>query len=313
VPARPTTRSSIALERPGDSVAVIPPIACADPRIANAMTVDVEEYFQVSAFADTIVAKDWDSYESRVEACIDRLLELFAAHGAHCTFFTLGWIAERHRTMIRRIVEAGHELASHGYRHQRATDQTPDQFRSDVRRAKSILEDTGGAGVIGYRAASFSFDNSNGWAHEILCEDGYRYSSSIYPVRHDHYGVPDAPRFPYQPLGDDRIVEFPLSTVRLFNRNIPCAGGGYFRLLPYSVSRWALRRLNDGEARPAVFYLHPWEIDPDQPRQAALRLKTRFRHYVNLGRMERKLGRALSDFSWDRMDRILFAGGGKES
>ena len=282
-------------------------------RVVNAMTVDVEEYFQVSAFAHAIGGENWETYESRVEACTDRLLELFAAHAARCTFFTLGWVAERHRTMIRRIVDAGHELASHGYRHERATDQTPEQFRADIRRTKAILEDLGGIDVIGYRAASFSFNSSNDWVHEILCDEGYRYSSSIYPVRHDHYGVPDAPRFPYMPLGHDRIVEFPLSTVRMFNRNVPCAGGGYFRLLPYALSRWALRRLNDGEARPAVFYLHPWEIDPDQPRQVGLRFKTRFRHYVNLGRMERKLARVLSDFAWDRMDRVLFSAVGTGS
>ena len=311
--ARRTNRSSIAIERPGYKFAESSPVAGTDRGIVNAMTVDVEEYFQVSAFARTIGRSDWDSYESRVEASVDRLLARFAAHGARCTFFTLGWVAERHKTMIRRIVDTGHELASHGYQHQRATEQTPDQFRADIRRTKAILEDLAGIEVVGYRAPSFSFDRSNAWAHEILCDEGYKYSSSIYPVRHDHYGVPDAPRFPYKPLGHDGIVEFPLSTVRLFDRNIPCSGGGYFRLLPYRVSRWALRRLNDDEARPAVLYLHPWEIDPDQPRQTDVSLKTRFRHYVNLRRMERKLVRALSDFSWERMDRVLFSCGGIET
>lgn len=302
------------IERPTGHLAELPSVAGAAPRIVNAMTVDVEEYFQVSAFAPIIRGRDWDGCESRVEESIDRLLEMFAAYGARCTFFTLGWVAERHKSMIRRMVDAGHELASHGYQHQRATDQTPDQFRSDIRHTKAILEDLGGHDVIGYRAASFSFDRSNAWTHEILCDEGYRYSSSIYPVRHDHYGVPDAPRHPYNPLDHDRIVEFPLSTIRLFDRNIPCSGGGYFRLLPYSLSRWAIRRLNEAESRPAVFYLHPWEIDPGQPRQRNLGLKTRFRHYVNLARMEAKLSRALSDFSWDRMDRVLFpTGGGADS
>jgi polysaccharide deacetylase family protein (PEP-CTERM system associated) len=281
------------------------PVVDVNQPIINAMTVDVEEYFQVSAFAGIVGRPDWDSLQSRVESSVDRLLELFAAHDAHCTFFTLGWVAERHKGMIRRIVDAGHELASHGYCHQRATDQTPEQFRDDVRRTKAILEDLAGTGVTGYRAASFSFAESNWWTHEILSDEGYEYSSSIYPVRHDHYGIPDAPRSPYRPLTGSRLVEFPLSTVRVFGRNLPCAGGGYFRLLPYGVSRWALRRVNQSDRFPAVFYFHPWEIDPGQPRTAGLGFKTRFRHYVNLTGMEQKLSRLLTDFAWDRMDRVL--------
>jgi polysaccharide deacetylase family protein (PEP-CTERM system associated) len=269
------------------------------------MSVDVEEYFQVSAFAATINERDWDTYESRVEYCIDRLLDLFAAHDAHCTFFTLGWVAERHKAMIQKIVDGGHEIASHGYSHQRATDQTPEEFRSDIRRTKTILEDVAGTSVTGYRAASFSFDESNRWTHEILEDEGYTYSSSVYPVTHDHYGMPSAPRFPFKPLSGKDFIEFPLTTVRKLGRNIPCAGGGYFRLFPYGVSRWATRHVNQMQQEPAVFYFHPWEIDPDQPRLEGAPLKTRFRHYVNLSRMEQKLSRLLSGFRWDRIDGVL--------
>lgn len=284
----------------------------ATQKIVNAMSVDVEEYFQVSAFAQSVDLKDWEAYESRVEFCIGRLLDLFAAHDARCTFFTLGWIAERHKSMIRSIVDAGHELASHGYCHQRATDQTPDQFRADIRKTKAILEDVGGCEITGYRAASFSFNKTNPWVHSILAEEGHQYSSSIYPVQHDHYGVPDAPRFAYKPMADSDFLEFPLTTTPLFGRNIPSAGGGYFRLFPYGLSRWATRRVNREERRSTVFYFHPWEIDPDQPRPSNINLKTRFRHYVNLNKMEEKLGRALSDFAWDRMDRVLFSANGSD-
>jgi len=273
--------------------------------VVNAMTVDVEEYFQVSAFAATIDRAAWDSMPSRVEESIDRLLELFATHGARCTFFTLGWIAERHPAMIRRMVEAGHELASHGYNHRRVTDETPDEFRADIRRTKAILEDTGGVPVAGFRAASFSFDARTRWAHETLAEEGYGYSSSVYPVRHDHYGVPDAPRFAYRPSGVRGVPEIPMTTVRLFDRNLPCSGGGYFRLLPYGLFRWAIRRVNARDAQPAIFYLHPWEIDARQPRQSGISAKTRFRHYVNLGRTEARLRCLLTEFAWDRMDRVM--------
>ncbi len=310
--ARPTNRSSISIGAPRVHNADHPALVDASQNIVNAMSVDVEEYFQVSAFAQTVDLKDWDSYESRVELCIDRLLDLFAAHDAYCTFFTLGWVAERHKSMIRRIVDAGHELASHGYCHQRATDQTPEQFRADIRKTKAILEDIGGCAITGYRAASFSFNETNPWVHGILAEEGHQYSSSIYPVRHDHYGLPDAPRFTYKPLPDSDFLEFPLTTTPVFGRNIPGAGGGYFRLFPYGLSRWATRRVNVEERRSTVFYFHPWEIDPDQPRPSKLNLKTRFRHYVNLNKMEEKLGRALSDFAWDRMDRVLFSANGSD-
>lgn len=273
--------------------------------IVNAMTVDVEEYFQVSAFAHRLSRDDWETLPSRIDGSVGRLLDLFETHGAKCTFFTLGWIAERHGALIRRLVDAGHELASHGYEHRRATDQTADEFRADVRRTKALLEQTGGVAVTGYRAASFSFDKRNPWAHEILAEEGYRYSSSIYPVVHDHYGVPDAPRFPYRPLAVRGVVEYPLSTVHLWGRNLPCSGGGYFRLVPYALSRWAVRRINELDRQPAIFYCHPWEIDPGQPRVDGLGAMSRFRHYVNLNRMEKKLTRLLGDFEWDRIDNVF--------
>jgi polysaccharide deacetylase family protein (PEP-CTERM system associated) len=277
----------------------------ATARAINAMTVDVEEYFQVSAFAPTIAPSAWDSMPSRVEDSVDRLLALFAAHGARCTFFTLGWIAERHPAMIRRMVAAGHELASHGYSHRRVTELAPAEFRTDVKRTKAILEDVGGVPVAGFRAASFSFDDRTRWAHEILAEEGYRYSSSVYPVRHDHYGVPDAPRFAYRPSGENGVPEFPMTTVRLLGHNLPCAGGGYFRLLPCALFRWAIRRVNARDAQPAIFYFHPWEIDAGQPRPAGISARTRFRHYVNLGRTEAKLRLLLTEFAWDRMDRVM--------
>jgi polysaccharide deacetylase family protein (PEP-CTERM system associated) len=221
------------------------------------------------------------------------------------TFFTLGWVAERHPDLIRRILAAGHELASHGFAHFRASDQTPEEFRADVRRTKRLLEDTGGSEVQGYRAASFSIGADNLWAIEVLAEEGYRYSSSIYPVRHDHYGMPDAPRFPHRPVGARGVLELPISTVRFAGRNLPIGGGGYFRLAPYAAFRWALRRVNRDDGMPAVFYFHPWEIDPDQPRPDGLSAKTRFRHYLNLGRMERRLAAMLADFAWDRIDRVF--------
>lgn len=277
-------------------------------RLRNAMTCDVEDYFQVQAFAGHIARDSWDGIASRVERNTDRVLDLFAAHGVHATFFTLGWVAERHKGLIRRIVQAGHELASHGMEHRPVYSQSPEEFRADVRRTKALLEDTGGAAVTGYRAASFSITDKTFWAFDVLAEEGYRYSSSIYPVRHDLYGIPDAPRFAFQPTAGP-LLEVPMSTVALFGRNLPCSGGGYFRLLPYAVSRWAFRHVNERDRRPSIFYFHPWEIDPDQPRQHAAPLKSRFRHYLNLHRMEDRLGMLLRDFAWDRMDRIYLDGG----
>jgi len=272
--------------------------------IVNALTVDVEHYFQVSAMAPYIARSAWDTIECRVENNVERLLARFAANEAHATFFTLGWIAERYPAMIRRIVAAGHELASHGYGHQRATDLSRAEFEDDITRAKSILEDVGGVAVRGYRAPSFSIDKRNLWAFDSLRDAGYAYSSSVYPVHHDHYGMPDAPRFPYHPRGGS-VLEIPVSTLRVGGRNLPIGGGGYFRLLPYAVSRRAIERLHRSERRPAVFYLHPWEIDPGQRRIEGIGAKSRFRHYVNLSRTEPRLQRLLDDFRWDTIRAVF--------
>ena len=274
-----------------------------DNRMMNGMSVDVEDYFQVSAMAPHISRDKWDTIPCRVERNVDLLLELFDDHSSHATFFMLGWIAERYPGVARRIVAAGHELASHGYAHLRATDQTQDEFLADIVRAKKILEHVAGVPVVGYRAPSFSIGVANPWAFDSIAEAGYRYSSSVYPVQHDHYGMPDAPRFPYR--SRDGLVEIPITTVRAFGRNLPAGGGGYFRLAPYVLSRWAIRTVNEKEGRPAVFYLHPWEVDPGQPRIHEANLKTRFRHYLNLTRMESRLKRLTSDFRWDRIDRAF--------
>jgi polysaccharide deacetylase family protein (PEP-CTERM system associated) len=273
-------------------------------KMRNAMSVDVEDYFQVSAFAPHIRREDWDSLPCRVERNVDVILGLLDEADARATFFTLGWIAERYPQVVRRIVDNGHELASHGYGHQRASDLTPEQFREDITRAKRILEDLGGVAVRGYRAPSFSINRNNWWAVEELQNAGYVYSSSIYPVKHDHYGMPDAPRFPHRPHGEHGILELPPTTLPLMGRNLPAAGGGWFRLLPYSVSRWMLQRVNVEDRAPCMFYFHPWEIDAEQPRPGGLSAKTRFRHYVNLQRMPGRLRRLLTDFEWDRVDRV---------
>ena len=273
------------------------------PALMNALTVDVEDYFQVSALAPLIDRGSWDTRECRVERNVERLLDLFRERGARATFFTLGWVAQRYPQLVKRIVAGGHELASHGYGHLRASEQSRDDFREDVQRAKGLLEDLGGQRVQGYRAPSFSIGHSNPWAFDVLLESGYRYSSSVYPVQHDHYGMPDAPRFPYD--ARPGLLEIPLTTTRLFGRNLPAGGGGYFRLAPYSLSRWALQRVNTVDQRPAIFYMHPWEIDPGQPRVPGTNLKTRFRHYVNLDKTEARLGRLLRDFRWGRVDDVF--------
>lgn len=271
--------------------------------VTNALTIDVEDYFQVSAFAPYIRRDDWDTRECRVERNVDRILGLLDEQDTKATFFTLGWVAERYPAMVRRIVDGGHELASHGYGHQRASDLTPQQLYEDVHRAKTILEDIGGQAVLGYRAPSFSIGTGNLWALDTLLEAGYRYSSSIYPVKHDHYGMPDAPRFAHEVRPG--LIEVPPTTLRLFDRNLPSSGGGFFRLLPYGVSRWMLQQVNSRDAQSAIFYFHPWEIDEGQPRISGIDAKTRFRHYVNIDRNERKLRRLLRDFRWGRMDRIF--------
>jgi len=273
--------------------------------VRNAMTIDVEDYFQVSAFAPHIARESWPQRECRVEANIERILGILQAGGARATFFTLGWIAERYPQMVRRIVAGGHELASHGYGHLRASDQSRAEFMDDVARSKAILEDIGGQRVLGYRAPSFSIGPGNLWALDVLQEAGYRYSSSIYPIAHDHYGMPDAPRFAFHPNGSDGLLEVPITTVRIGQRNLPAGGGGYFRLLPYALSRRLMRRVNREDGQPAIFYFHPWEIDPGQPRPEGIGLKTRFRHYVNLGKMDARIRSLTRDFAWDRMDRIF--------
>ena len=269
----------------------------------NAMTIDVEDYFQVSAFAPYIRRERWNELECRVERNVDRILALLAEHDTRATFFTLGWIAERYPALVRRIVSAGHELASHGYGHERASDLSPQAFREDLSRAKQVLEDLAGLPVLGYRAPSFSIGKGNLWAFDVLRETGHQYSSSVYPIAHDHYGMPDSPRTPY--FVREGLLEIPITTLRLFERNLPSSGGGYFRLFPYSLSRWMLERVNAHEAQPAVFYFHPWEIDPEQPRVQGIDAKSRFRHYVNLSRTEGRIARLLKDFKWGRMDEVF--------
>jgi polysaccharide deacetylase family protein (PEP-CTERM system associated) len=273
--------------------------------IRNAFTVDVEDYFQVSALAPYIPRQQWDNIPCRIERNVERILDLLSEHGAHATFFTLGWIAERYPVLVRRIVEQGHELASHGYGHLRASEQTPDNFRDDISRSKKLLEDIGGVAVQGYRAPSFSIGANNLWALDLLQDAGYRYSSSIYPIQHDHYGMPEAPLFAFRPRGESGLLELPVTTVNVFGRNYPAGGGGYFRMLPYPMSRWCLNRVNRQDSQPCMFYFHPWEIDAGQPRQSGINFKTRFRHYVNLSRMEGKIRALLRDFEWDRVDRIF--------
>jgi polysaccharide deacetylase family protein (PEP-CTERM system associated) len=275
--------------------------------IVNAMTIDVEDYFQVSAFAPYIARSEWGARECRVERNVDRLLGILSDHDTRATFFTLGWIAERYPELTRRIVREGHELASHGYGHQRASELSESEFLADIRRAKGILEDVGGCAVSGYRAPSFSIGTGNLWAFDCLSRAGYRYSSSIYPIRHDHYGMPDAPRFAYRVKPE--LLEVPITTLRVFNRNLPSSGGGYFRLLPYPVSRWMIKRVHEVDRQAAVFYCHPWEFDVAQPRIAGIDARTRFRHYVNIDRMEQRLAGLLADFKWGRMDDIFLKAG----
>lgn len=271
--------------------------------VVNAMTIDVEDYFQVSAFERHIQREDWDGRDCRIERNVERILGLLDQHRAKATFFTLGWIAERYPHVVRDIAARGHEVASHGYGHQRVTDLAESAFRVDVMRTKALLEDISGAPVTGYRAPSFSIGAGNLWALDCLADAGYRYSSSVYPIRHDHYGMPDAPRFAHR--RDCGLTEIPVTTARVLNRNLPAGGGGYFRLLPYVVSRSMIRSVNARDREAAIFYFHPWEIDREQPRVAGIGAKTRFRHYVNLGRTERRLERLLHDFSWQRMDAVF--------
>jgi polysaccharide deacetylase family protein (PEP-CTERM system associated) len=276
-----------------------------DPRaIVNGLSVDVEEYFQVGAFENTIASGDWDGIASRVEFNTGAVLDLFARCGVKATFFTLGWVAHRHPALIRRIIAEGHEIASHGWDHTRVFTMTPDQFRADIDRARAALEDAGGVAIRGYRAPSFSIDQRTPWAHPILAEQGYAYSSSVAPIAHDHYGWRAAPRFAFHPVEGSDLIELPVTTVELGERRFGAGGGGFFRILPYALSRWALRRVNGNDGQPAIFYFHPWEVDPDQPRVANAPLKSRVRHYTGLGAMAGKLEQLTRDFHWCRIDEI---------
>jgi polysaccharide deacetylase family protein (PEP-CTERM system associated) len=272
----------------------------------NAMTVDVEDYFQVSAFEPQFPRSSWDAIPCRVEANVDWILDCFARHGIKATFFTLGWLAERYPDMVRRIADAGHEVASHGWEHVRVTTQTPEAFRADVTRTKALLEDLSGQPVRGYRAASYSINGSNIWAQDVLADCGHAYSSSVVPMKHDLYGMPEAPRFAYVAAGG-RLLEIPVTTITLAGRNLNIGGGGWFRLFPYRFSRWALHSINQREQESGIFYFHPWEIDPAQPRVAEASARARFRHYLNLDRTRGRLERLLDDFAWGRMDEIFLA------
>jgi len=278
-------------------------------RIRNALTVDVEDYFHVSAFEGIIDPCSWDDFDSRVEANTRRVLDLLASHDLSGTFFVLGWVAERHPELVRRIQANGHEVACHGYGHKRIRFQTPDVFRQDVRRAKNLLEDLTGQPVLGYRAPSYSITRQTQWALDILIEEGFRYDSSIFPIVHDLYGMPGSSRHPYRILRrSGEIQEFPLTTLRLsfMGRTlaVPIAGGGYLRLFPSWFMNWGLNHVNRNEGQPATLYFHPWEIDPGQPRVHAS-WKSRFRHYHNLDKTEDRLGRLFRHLNFAPMGAVL--------
>ena len=271
----------------------------------NALSVDVEDWFQVGAFEGVIARDSWDSLECRVERNCDAVLALFDEAGVKATFFALGWVAERYPALIRRIVDAGHEIASHGYGHDRVFTFSPEEFAADLERSRKLIEDASGQEVFGYRAPSFSIDARTPWAHEILAEQGYAYSSSVAPIKHDHYGWAEAPRFAFRPVAGSDFLEIPVTTAEIGTKRLAAGGGGFFRLLPYAFSRWAIRRVNDRDARPAVIYFHPWEIDPHQPRVANASIKSKLRHYSRLDAMAGKLRRLAGDFQWERLDAIV--------
>lgn len=270
----------------------------------NALSVDVEDWFQVGAFENVISRGDWDMLECRVERNTDRVLALFAEAGIKATFFTLGWMAQRYPHMIRRIVGAGHEIASHGYAHDRVFTLSPQKFAADIERTRKLIEDVAGEKVTGYRAPSFSIDHRTPWAHEILAEQGYGYSSSVAPVKHDHYGWADAPRFAFRPVAGSDFIEIPVTTATLGSKRLAAGGGGFFRILPYQFSRWAISQVNDRDDRPAIIYFHPWEIDPDQPRVQNAPIRSKLRHYTKLDAMAGKLKRLIRAFEWQRLDVI---------
>ncbi len=270
--------------------------------VLNAMSVDIEDWFQVGAFENTIRRADWDGLEHRVEANTDAVIALFERCGVKATFFTLGWVGERYPKLMRRIVDAGHELASHGYDHARVFTLSPDEFRADIARTRAILEDASGRAVTGYRAPSFSIDQRTPWAHEILAEEGYAYSSSVAPLRHDHYGWADSPRFAWRPVTGAALIELPVTVAAIGPKRI-ATGGGFFRLLPRALTTHAVRTVN-ADRRPAIFYFHPWDMDPDQPRVAHAPLRSKLRHYPRLAAMAGKLEALMRDHHWGRTDQV---------
>lgn len=270
----------------------------------NGMSVDVEDWFQVGAFENIIDRDDWASLADRVERNCDVILAMFAQQGISATFFTLGWVAQRHPALVRRIADAGHELASHGWDHERVFRMTSQEFAHDLEMSRKAIEDASGQRVSGYRAPSFSIDRRTPWAHEVLAEQGYAYSSSVAPVAHDHYGWREAPRFAFRPVPGSDFVEIPVTTATFAGQRLAAGGGGFFRVLPYGFSRWAIRQVNRREGRPAVFYFHPWEVDPDQPRVAGAPMRSRLRHYTNLDGMADKLRQLIGEFRWGRMDAV---------
>ncbi|MEW4466803.1 XrtA system polysaccharide deacetylase [Parasphingorhabdus sp. JC815] len=275
------------------------------------MSVDIEDWFQVGAFETVISRADWDNLEHRVERNSNVVLDLFEEAGIKATFFTLGWVAERYPALMQRIASAGHEVASHGYDHARIYTLTPDQFRDDLNRSRKILEDSSGQAVTGYRAPSFSIDQRTPWAHEILAEQGYRYSSSVAPIRHDHYGWNGSPRFAWKPVAGSDLIELPVTTVRVGKRILAAGGGGFFRLLPYGLYDRAIRKMQKEDGRSAIFYFHPWEIDPGQPRVGNAPIKSKLRHYSRLSAMHSKLVRVGKDHIWGRMDELAASEAGR--
>lgn len=272
----------------------------------NAFTVDVEEYFQVEGFANAVDRDSWEGFRTRVGGSTSLLLEMLAQHKVRATFFVLGWVARKHPEIVKQIAASGHEVASHGMSHRLIYTQTPAEFRRETRDAKALLEDLAQTPVTGYRAATYSITRRSLWALDILCEEGFRYDSSIFPMRHDRYGIPDAEQRPHvlTTPGGARLVEFPISVLHYGGAKIPVAGGGYFRLFPYRFTRWALRQLN-AQQKEFVFYVHPWEVDPEQPRIEDASALSRFRHYLNLDRCAERLGRLLRDFEFDTMRSVL--------
>lgn len=279
----------------------------AEPGIVNGLSVDVEDWFQVGAFESVIERDDWGGLVDRVDRNVSEILDLFDEAAVKATFFTLGWVAQRHGPLLREVVARGHEVASHGWDHARVFKMDRAGFARDIERARKAIEDEAGVQVIGYRAPSFSIDRRTPWAFMELAEQGYAYSSSVAPVSHDHYGWPEAPRFAFKPLASSPLIEIPVTTAMFAGKRLAAGGGGFFRVLPYAFSRWAIRQVNRSEGRPAVFYFHPWEIDPGQPRVAGAPLKSRLRHYTKLEQMAPKLRQLVREFAWGRMDTLAHA------